>query len=94
MATEPYSRIWSNLRTRRFRNRITRKAMAERLGCDPTWLDRMERNLYRGPAREVWVERYRVALDELIHEKRQARKVSRDGLRNEETRWQPGSDRR
>ena len=64
------SRELSNLRTRRLRNRITRKAMSAKLGCDPTWLDRLENNLYRGPAREVWVERYRFALEQLVADKK------------------------
>ena len=66
------SRELSNLRTRRLRNRITRKAMSAKMGCDPTWLDRLENNLYRGPAREVWVDKYRVALDELVALKKNA----------------------
>ena len=60
-----------NLRVRRFRNRITKKAVAQRLGCAESWVNALELGHYHGPAREKWAPRYRDALEELIQEKRE-----------------------
>jgi len=64
---------WTELRVRRLRNRISRGEMARRLECSGSWLDRLESNCYRGPCSAAWYDRYRVALDELVDEKRQAK---------------------
>lgn len=67
------------LRVRRLRNGITRRALANKLGCHESWVDRLERNSYRGPARTEWAERVKTALDELVVEKRRASRAAKTG---------------
>lgn len=64
---------FSELRLRRLRHRISRRAVAEYLGCSESWLSALEGGNYRGPAREVWGKRYVVALEALIAERRDCR---------------------
>jgi len=60
---------WPELRVKRLRNRVTKTAIAERLGCATSWLNALEGGHYRGPAREKWAAKYDRALSELIEEK-------------------------
>lgn len=61
---------WKNLRMRRLRHRITKREMARRLKCNESWLNLLELHDYRGPARAKWSEKYRVALEGVIAERR------------------------
>jgi len=61
---------WSELRVKRLRNRVTKREIARRLGCAESWLNVMELYGYNGPAREVWAEKYRVALEDILAERK------------------------
>jgi transcriptional regulator with XRE-family HTH domain len=64
---------WHSLRLRRFGNRVTKREMAQRLGCAESWVNSLELGHYQGPAREKWAEPYETALDELIAARKAAR---------------------
>jgi len=61
---------WRELRLRRIRHRVQKQEMAERLGCSLAWLSTLELYDYRGPAADVWAEKYVAALDEMVVERR------------------------
>ncbi len=64
---------WKSLRMRRFRNRVTKRDMARRLGCAESWINALELGHYHGPACDPWAERYRVELELAIEEKKAVR---------------------
>ena len=57
------------LRNRRLIHGIPKTALAKKLGCSYAWIDRIDRGLYSGPARESWEKKYERALERLIQER-------------------------
>lgn len=55
---------------RRKAHGITRRSVQSRLGCSESWVRWLEMGLYRGPAVEVWRDRYWRALEQLIEERK------------------------
>lgn len=61
---------FEKLRLQRLEHRISRRELAQALGCHENWLLQLENHGYRGPAARTWAKRYETALDELIKERR------------------------
>lgn len=61
---------FNRLRAKRLRNRISKVEMARRLGCAESWVNALELGHYHGPARAVWEDKYRQALDALLKERK------------------------
>ena len=60
------------LRLRRLRHRISKRELAEHLGCGESWINQLEMHGYGGPARHKWIEQYKNALEKLIEERKLA----------------------
>lgn len=58
------------LRLRRLRFRVKRVELADRLGCSPGWISRLERDPYSGPAGAKWEGLYREALESILEERK------------------------
>jgi transcriptional regulator with XRE-family HTH domain len=63
---------FERLRMLRLKHRISRRAMAQALSCNESWLNQLELHGYTGPAARTWAEKYQNALEVLIAEKKAA----------------------
>lgn len=61
---------FQKLRLQRLKHRISRRELAQVLGCHENWLSQLENHGYRGPAAGTWAEKYQAALNELIEKRR------------------------
>jgi transcriptional regulator with XRE-family HTH domain len=61
---------FERLRMLRLKHRISRRAMAQALSCNESWLNQLELHGYTGPAARTWAEKYQAAVEELIAEKK------------------------
>ena len=66
-----------DLRLRRLRHGISRDKMATRMNCSQSWISTLELRGYDGPAYTTWVATYKMALDQLVAEKREAAREAR-----------------
>ena len=61
---------FKQMRNRRLIHGISKKAIADKMGCSYAWVDTLDRGLYDGPSSERWRDRYEQALNELIESKK------------------------
>lgn len=61
---------FEKLRIKRFKNRISKRQLADKLNCSESWLTQLELHGYTGPAGKKWLEQYQNALEAILQEVR------------------------